>query len=212
MKRWWVGLCCPFPNLACCCQAGGHQRGRGDGGERADTKSRASSKGAALLLCEETVAEYLLFFFTPSSSSPASSFRDLCCCSCLLPVPACSISCGGRSCFFSLFGLAASFRHFPGPLPGQITHQSLPPGAGSNLQPHLPRAERNLWRFSPIFFAGHFETPFFHHQSKHDEDDENCDDDRAGGRAASLWDSQFDRRNRNDFFIFCLQKFVEMRC
>lgn len=74
---------------------------------------------------------------------------------------ACSISCGGRSCFFSLFGLAASFRHFPGPLPGQITHQSLPPGAGSNLQPHLPRAERNLWRFSPIFFAGHFETPFF---------------------------------------------------
>lgn len=54
-------------------------------GKRADTKSRASSKGAALLLCEETVAEYLLFFFTPSSSSsPASSFRDLCCCSCLL--------------------------------------------------------------------------------------------------------------------------------
>lgn len=46
---WPLRLCCPFPNLACCCQAGGHQAGgRGNDGERADTKSRASSKGAAL--------------------------------------------------------------------------------------------------------------------------------------------------------------------
>lgn len=157
-------------------------------------------------LGEETVAEYLLFFFTPSSSSPASSFRDLCCCSCLLDF------------LWRKVLLLLSFRtsgKFPalsrttsGPNHTPITST----WCGVQLAATLATRRAEFMAIFTDFFAGHFETPFFHHQSKHDEDDENCDDDRAGGRAASLWDSQFDRRNRNDFFIFCLQKFVEMRC